>query len=207
MKKISFLIFLFVCLFSCTEDDVDYGLGEYYEEIATAAGEEIFILDNGKTLININTSYPTSFEAGQRIYLKYIYSDEDKEKINIRSAGRVTQGILEAVEEEKILNHPDDLIEFESAWLGNHYLNALFYIEHKSSPHSVSLWVDEQKTGTDVINIYFLHDRKDDERGVPSFSTVSFDLYPVLGEPNGEKKIKVHFNTTNYGKRFSEFNY
>lgn len=207
MKRTSFILLFAFIIFNSCEDPIDYGYGQYYVEIVTALGDEIFELDNGQKLINTNASYPTAFEAGQRILLRFSYVEGCKDKIKIRFAGRLIQGVLDTVEQEKILAHPNDPVKLESLWIGNHFLNILFYIEHKSEPHSVVLWVDKLKVDKNKIDIYFLHNINNDEKGVFTFMSTSFDLSSVLGQPQGEKTIKIHLNTTNYGNKIYEFNY
>lgn len=208
MKKLLIIFFsFFLFLSACKEDDVDYGLGEYYVEFVTALGNEMFVLHNGNEIINRNTSYPTSYDPGERVQLKFSYLKNSEEEIIIHSATRIIQGVLDPVTKAEISSHPNDPIEFVSLWIGNGDLNILFYIEHKYKPHKISLWMDQREIDEDIINIYFLHDNNGDERGVPSHSSVSYDLYKILGDSDETRKLRIHFNTTNLGYKCFEYNY
>jgi hypothetical protein len=211
MKGKSYFLFLisyFLFLISCSPDAVDYGLGAYYVEIATAGGDNAFLLDNGKTVYNVNGKKYASIEAGNRVYLYFSYTDERREEIIIHSCSNVFKGELKAVEKEKIQEYANDPILFESAWIGSRYLNLLFYIEMKSETHSVSLITDESPTDNpEEIRLYFRHNIHNDPPGHPVSVCTSYDLSSVLGEPRGDRTLLINFNTSNYGDKTYEFKY
>jgi hypothetical protein len=200
-------IFFCICLFftSCEKEAVDYGLGEYYVEIVTALNDNAFRLDTGKTIYNTNKETYKDFKEGDRVYLNFSYLENDQ--IAIHGASKISSGELKAVAQNDFAGYADDPVRLESAWLGSHYLNILFYMDYKSVKHTIALITGELQKNDPEVNLYFRHDKKDDPAGYPTKVYVSFDLSKVLGEPQGDRTVHVRFNTTNYGDKTCEFKY
>ncbi|MDL2223610.1 hypothetical protein LJB98_05900, partial [Bacteroidales bacterium OttesenSCG-928-M11] len=78
MKKVFVIISLLLSLYACSEDKVDYGFGEYYEELATCVSDHTFLLDDGTYLIaeNIDPKY-TNINEGDRFYLMFSFLERD----------------------------------------------------------------------------------------------------------------------------------
>jgi hypothetical protein len=183
---------------------VDYGLGEYYVEIVTALGEDAFLLDTGKTVYGGGGK---SFEPEDRVYLNFSYQEESSNQITIHSSAKISKGNLNAVKETGIPEYANDPIRFESAWIGSHYLNLRFYMEYKSEIHKIALITDSVRVNNPEIDIFFRHDKNKDKPGYFTPVYVSFDLKEVLGEPRGDRTLRVNFNTTNYGDKTYAFKY
>jgi hypothetical protein len=201
-----------ICLFlltlgACQEQVVDYGLGDYYEEIATAVDTDDFLLDNGKTVHNMNPEYRVNFEAGTRVYLRFAYEEGSDTQIRLSGLFPITQGNLQAVEENYIFQQENDPVRLESAWIGSHYLNLHFYMEYSSQTHALMLLTDVAQSDQSELHLYLRHNKNNDPAGHWKYLRVSYDLSKVLGEPQGDRTIQVHFHTTNYGDKTSIFTY
>lgn len=207
--KFLYSIFLIgtLCLYSCKDDDVDYGYGAYYVEIVTALGEEVFLLDNGLEIVNVDPGYKTNFRVGERVQINFSYISDNFEEVKIRYATKMPLGELQKLDLESILIYPDDPVKFESSWIGSHYFNVRFYIERKSEVHTIELYVDESTLNQEEIDIYFLHDAKNDSKGSLISMKASFNLVSILGEPEGNRKLRIYFNTSNLDKISYLYNY
>lgn len=212
MKLKYFGCFLFLLLlFSCKEDEVDYGYGSYLVEVVTSQGNGRFCMDNGNLLDCRSCEKGMEYEAGERVYLMFSYLKDDTEntvrEIAVHSAVKVPLGDLIMVDAEKIGLLKEDPIRLESIWLGSRYINMLLYVEFNSQPHRMALVCKEFNDKEDKIELYFTHDRDSDPPGAPVKSIISFDLSNVLGEPSGTQDIVIHINTSNYGRKTYQFLY
>ncbi|MCL1936962.1 MAG: hypothetical protein FWF52_01020 [Candidatus Azobacteroides sp.] len=211
-KKCLFLsmgsLLFFFLFFACTSSDsVDYGLGEYYVEITTALGDNAFLLDSGKTIQSVGGETGRSYEAGDRVFLNFSYIEGSADQITIHASAKIVLGTLTPVEEKDIEAFANDPIRLESAWIGDHYLNLRIYMEYQSEKHKIGLFTDKERLDQPEIIVYFLHDANNDPPGYPTSLYLSFDLEGALGEPEGNKILQIHFNTTNYGQKIYELNY
>ena len=200
-------IFALLLLGACEDDSVNYGLDKYYTEIATTLNPGTFLLDNGKTVYSIENGNFPDLESGQRVYLRFSYLEDDSNQITIHSCSKISQGVLTAIPSQEISALANDLIRFESAWIGSHFLNIQFYMEYKSETHQITLAIDETNVNDEEVNLYFRHDKKEDAPGYPVLVLVSYDLSEVLGEPKGDRKLSINFNTSNYGDRNFQYIY
>ncbi|MDR0798777.1 MAG: hypothetical protein LBN18_03345 [Dysgonamonadaceae bacterium] len=212
--KISRSILLFLCfaLFSCENDPVDYGLGEYFQDIVTAAENRIFLLDNGKQVYEQQTGDTANvYQAGKRVVLIYSYTDsnvsENLRPVHIHQSYAIPLGELKTTTTMNIGRLPEIPIQLQSVWMGSHYLNFRFYMEYKSETHSMMLVCDEKKSGNAEQTLYLKHDTNKDPAGYWVFTLMSIDLSRVLGEPTGERTLHVHLQTTNYGEKTYTFKY
>jgi hypothetical protein len=202
---------LSVFLTSCENNQFDYGLDKYYEEIVTAMGKNVFLLDDGKTILNVNENETQTFQSGERIFLNYTLlpkatSDYDY-TVRVNGASKITLGKLNKVSQQEIESSAKEPVHLESVWLGNHYLNMQFYINRKSESHIIGLLTDSTQLANDTIQIYFKHDLNNDPAGYLSHVFLSFDLENVLGKPENKKNIAVNINTDNYGAKIYELKY
>jgi hypothetical protein len=202
-----FLLF-FSLLFSCSDStSVNYNLGAYYVEIATAQGEHVFLLDTGNSVRNVGRKNEGTFATGDRVYLVFSYVDGKTGEIEIHSSAKIFQKDLNVVRREDISNYANDPVVFESAWIGGHYLNLRIYMEYKSEAHKVFLIMDESQVNSGEIKLYFRHDVNNDAPGYLSPVYISCNLGKALGEPRGEQTLLINFNTTNYGDKTYKFKY
>lgn len=211
MKQSVFLIIMILLLVSCDNNKVDYGYDIYYKEIVTVTDKNLFTLDNGKTAISVNESVTSSLNVGDRILLHYTLLDEKISgydyTIRINGLARIPQIALSPVSPEDIESRANEPIQFESVWIGSHFLNMQFYIDFKSEAHSIALLTDSTKLDNDTIYIYFAHNSNNDPPGSPSHLYISFDLQEVLGKPENNKPLLVNVNTSNYGNKTYELKY
>ena len=206
------LVVLFLFLFSaCSDDDVDYGYGEYKVDIVTYLAPNSFLLDNGKTAYNVEPKTSREYEEGDRIWLHYSFLPDIKSgydfAIRVNGSSKITKSKLLPVKADTIGDFKNDPIQFESAWIGSHYLNMQFYMDFKSEPHQIALITDSKKLKNDSIWIYFRHDINNDPPGYANHVIASFDLKELLGEPQHNKVLFVNFNTSNYGDKMLELKY
>jgi hypothetical protein len=196
--------------FSCEEYEVDYALGEYFQEIATTLNDSAYALDSGETLCRVSRTTNKSPEAGKRVFLTYSYVDK---KIDFYDSAVTIHRLSEILTGElRLENKPDtfpaDPIRLESVWIGDHYLNMRFYFNYNSKPHSIGLLTHSTHLHSDTIRLYFTHDLNGDFSGYPVYSLLSFDLEKVLGSPERMKPLLVYINTSNYtNKEYYEFKY
>ena len=199
---------LFLSLSSCTSSpSVDYGLGEYYVEIVTALDKNTFQLDSGKTIYAVGGKIDSSYEAGDRVFLNFSYLEKTIDRVTVHASAKISLGALKPVEEKEIADFANDPLSLESVWMGSHYLNFRIYMEYKSVKHKVALFTDKNKLDQPEIDVYFRHDANNDPPGYPAFLYLSFDLKETLGEPEGNKILRIHLHTTNYGDKTYELNY
>ena len=193
---------------SCTPDKVvDYGYGEYYVEIVTALENNAFRLDNGQTIRDSNKTAQKTFASGDRVYLYFSYGNTPSDPITVHGASKIFSDVLKTASEETISQQTSDPVRFISAWIGSYYLNLHFYFDYRSTAHKIGLVVDEKRVDDSEIHLYLRHDKSGDAPGYPTAIYVSFDLRKVLGEPQGNRSLFVHSNTTNYGNKISILNY
>lgn len=215
IKSPAFFILFYIVLFcligssfffSCSEkEDVDYGYGEYYVEMATVLTGKTFLLDCGKTVYNQKEI--EGLKEGERILFNYSYLNRETNNVTIRYIKRVFSGNLEFVDSEKIQEYENIPVRLESVWLSNHYLNFQFYMEYLSEAHTVSLYADKLEMNKDEIRLYFLHNKNNDSPGYWKSSTVSFDLQKELEPSSNKRLLIVHVVSENYGKKEYKFEY
>jgi hypothetical protein len=198
---------VFCLLLSCTPvDTVDYGLDDYQAELATAlATPNDFLLDTGLEVHNSNTGFKQTYNKGDRVYLRFSFVDN--RTVFLYSASKVTSGVLKADTPANMANYKSDPVRLESAWGRSGYLNVKFYMDYKATPHKLALVVDEAELNAQEVDLYFNHDSAGDTPGYPLAAFVSFDLSKTLGQPLGERTLRVHFNTTNYGNTTYTYKY
>jgi hypothetical protein len=190
-----------------SEPAIDYGMGEYYVEMVTAVGNDAFLLDNGRTIRDSNKTAKRSFVAGARVYLSFSYGESPDDPITVHGAFQIFSSILKTMPETTLSQQKQDPIRLESVWLGSHYLNLKFYMEYRSTAHKLSLLADEKLFLTPETHLYFSHDKNNDSPGYSTAIYASFDLGEILGEPQGDRTLLVHFNTTNDGNKIYTFKY
>ena len=200
-------LWLVLALASCSPDVVDYGFGDYYVEIVTALENNTFRLDSGTILYDSNKTAEKTFAAGDRVYLYFSYGDTPSEPITVHAASKIFSDALKPMTEEAIDQQANVPVRLESAWVGSHYLNLHCYIEYRSKAHKITLVVDEEKADDLELHLYLRHNDNDDIPGYPTSIYASYDLSDVLGEPQGDRSLLVHFNTTNYGNKIYTFKY
>jgi hypothetical protein len=214
MKTITF--FLLACFsvffFSCDEDAaVDYGLGEYYQHIATVLNDSAYLLDSGETLYNVKYRANKPREANKRVFLTYSLEKEKSapydRAIALHGLSEIASGELKAVDETEIDFSSSVPIRLESVWIGSHYLNMQFYFNYKSQTHSIGLLTDSSRLSGDTLHLYFMHDKNQDLPGYPVHLFLSFDLEKVLGRPENTKNLLLNINTSNYADKPYEFKY
>jgi hypothetical protein len=201
-----------ILLFSCeNSDDVDYGYGEYYEELVTAKGNDVFLLDNGKTLINASKNTGKSVQAGDRVLLNYTLLSEKTTgydyTVRVNGLSKIPLGDLKPVDQKTIDAAVNDPVLFESLWLGSHYLNLQFYFNYKSEQHYIGLLTDSTLLKNDTIHIYFRHDPQNDKPGYSNKAILSVDMEKTLGKPEKKKVLLLNISTINYGEKQYELKY
>jgi hypothetical protein len=212
-RRICFLLLpVLLFLFSCEEEPVDYGLGEYYQEIVTVLGENVFVSDAGKTFFNVRPIDGQSYDKNvKRVFLTYSYAKEEippyDQAIIVRGSSSVATGDLKAVSQKEINDLPDEPVYLESLWIGSHYLNMQFYFDYKSEAHAIGLLTDSTRLDNDTIRLYFKHDLKNDPPGHPTHLFLSFDLEKVLNKPENNRPLLIHIHTGNYGNKTYELKY
>ncbi|MDR2804790.1 MAG: hypothetical protein LBB85_03985, partial [Dysgonamonadaceae bacterium] len=194
-------------LFSCTSEAVDYGMDKYYVEIVTALDNDAFLLDTGPTIRDSNKTAGRSFASGDRVYLSFSYGQSPSDPITVHGAAKIFSDTLKTMPENTLSQQKTDPVRLESAWIGNRYLNLIFYMEYRSKTHKLALWVNENQVKDREIDLYFSHDKNNDTPGYPVALYASYDLSKVLGEPQGDRTLSVHFNTTNYGNKICTLKY
>ena len=200
-------LWLLLALVSCSPEVVNYGYGDYYVEIVTALGNNTFLLDRGQTLYDSNQTAKQSFTSGDRVYLYFSYGDALSDPIKVHAASKIFSDTLKRMPEEKISQQANAPVRLESAWTGSRYLNLHLYLEYRSKAHKIALVVDEAQVEESEIHLYLRHDTNGDTPGYPTSIYVSYDLSKALGEPQGDRNLLVHLNTTNYGEKTSTFKY
>jgi hypothetical protein len=200
-----------VFLNSCENDEYDYGLDKYYVEIGTAVEKNVFLLDNGKTILNVGEKAIQSFQRGERIYLNYTLLPETSTgydyTVRVNAASKITLGKLKKTDLKEIESSVQEPVRLESIWVGSHYLNMQFYMNRKSESHTVGLLADSVSFAGDAVQIYFKHDPNNDLPGYPVHIFLSFDLEDVLGNPENNKTLAININTSEYGNKIYELNY
>jgi hypothetical protein len=196
--------------FSCEDTKaVDYGFGEYFEEIVTAVSENVFVLDNGKTLFNTNEKASKAYQSGDRILMNYTLLHETTAgydyTVRINGSSKVPLTELSLVDQKTIQSLVSEPVFFESLWVGNHYLNLQFYINYKSETHSIKLLTDSSLIKNDTVYVYFKHDTKNDAPGYSSHVFLSADLEKTFGK--SKRVLFFNINTINYGEKQYELKY
>jgi hypothetical protein len=212
ISKIALFIAVLLSFFSCEDDTVDYGLGEYYQNLATVLNDSAYILDSGESLYNVNYEQNKPLDANKRVFLTYSYAEKENSlydhAIVVHGISEIAQSELKAVDKARIDSFPAEPVFLESVWIGSHYLNMQFYFNYHSKSHSIGLMTDSLQLHADTIQLYFKHDTNLDSPGYPAHLFLSFDLEQVLGKPVENKKpLAVHINTDNYADDTYKFNY
>jgi hypothetical protein len=194
-------------LVACSSDPVvDYGMGEYYVELATALGNNDFLIDSGQTLHDSNKTAQRTFSAGSRVYLSFSYNETPDDPITVHGIAPIFSDYLKTATQTVLSQQKKDPIRLESVWIGRHYLNLKFYMEYRSASHKLALLMDEQETPNPEAHLHFAHDKNNDAAGYPTSLYASFRLNDILGEPQGTRTLHIHFNTDK-GEKIFTFNY
>jgi hypothetical protein len=207
------LFLLFLLFFACKEDTVDYGLGAYYQDIVTSLGDYTYLSDAGEKIYDATPENHKSYNDSARVFLTYSFTEnqtpspDQGQAITVHGSSSVTQGNLKSGGKQDIDKLPDEPVRLESVWIGSHYLNLRFYMEHKSKTHSIGLIADKDDLNKENIHIYFKHNHNEDPPGYWVYVVTSFDLETVLGHPEGNKTLYIHLNSTNYGDKIYELRY
>jgi uncharacterized protein YqkB len=205
---------LFVCclpLSSCWEKDpIDYGLDQYYVEIATVVSKAEFLLDNGKKIIAENPTNNT-IEKDNRILLNYTLLPETTadydQTIHVNGLVKLPIVKLTSAKQKDIETSPNEPIYLESLWIGSHYLNLKLNIDYHSEPHTINFLTDSEYLQKDTISIYLKHDKNNDLQGHQSSLLISVELKEILGEPKNKKTLLLHIDSSNYGNEVYELKY
>jgi hypothetical protein len=197
---------------SCaSEEVVDYGFGEYYQELATVLNDSAYMLDTGQTLCNKDYKKNKTLDAGKRVLLTYSYEKQNVTSYNfaisLHGLSEIILGELNAIAKNELDDFPTEPVRLESVWIGSHYLNVHFYFNYHSTSHSIGLFSDSTQLHADTVPLYFVHDSKGDLPGYAVHSYLSFDLEKVLGSPENRKNLLLNINTTNYANKTYEFRY
>jgi hypothetical protein len=186
---------------SCDTETVDYGFGEYFEEIATATSGNAFLSDQGKKILSVNEK--PVFEAGERVYLNYTLLPETTPgfdyTVRINGSSKIPVGKIKRGSQADVESAVREAVHFESIWIGSHYLNMQFYINYKSEAHTIGMIVDSTRLDSDTIHMYFDHNPNHDPVGYPVHLMLSFDLKDLPGDPGNNKNLLIDINTNNYG--------
>lgn len=211
MQRFIVLAAISVFLISCENDKVDYGFDKYYEEIVTAMEKNVFLLDDGKKILNTKENEKLIFQSGDRVLINYTLLPETKsgydQVVRLNGASKIPQGKLKLTDGKDIESSIKAPVHLESVWLGSHYLNLQMYINRKSEAHTIGLLADSTQLSNDTLRIYFEHNPNNDLVGFPVHFFLSFDLENVLGKPGNKKNIAVHINTDNYETKIYKFKY
>jgi hypothetical protein len=211
MKYLIVLSTISIFLISCENDKVDYGYDKYYEEIVTAMGKNVFLLDDGKKILSTNENEKLNLQSGDRVLIHYTLLPETEsgydQVVRLNGASKIPQGKLKLVSEKDIKAAVKEPVHLESAWLGSHYLNLQMYMNRYSEAHTIGLLADSTQLSNDTLRIYFEHNPNNDSAGYPVHFFLSFDLENVLGKPENTKNIAVNINTDNYGTKIYELKY
>jgi len=208
MKRYLSFIGIIVFFLGCEDHSYDYGYDRYYTEIVTALERNVFQLDDGKTLYS---KTEVNANRGDRLFLHYTLLDENNSgfdyTVRVNGAGSVLSRPLKVVSQNEMQSMKSEPIQFQSMWIGSHYLNMQFYMDYRSVAHSVALVVDERSLGESPLEIHFKHDSNNDPAGFPVHLYASFDLKEILGEPQQNKQIRIFVNTSNYGEKIYDLAY
>lgn len=212
MKKITTVVLLLLFFCACSEDSADYGLGEYYKELATVVSDNTLLLDNGKYLHAANLGSYSGISKGARVYLMFSYRNNDtnnqEREIEIHAVSRISLGELRDMSWLEIASIENDPVRLDGVWLGSHYLNMQFYMNFKSIAHTIDLAYDKSMIDDDgTYRLYFIHQDNNDPPGASVRITLSFDLEPELGLPQGDRPVCVVINSSNYGNKEYAFLY
>ena len=194
-------LWLLLALASCSPDVVDYGFGNYYVEFATALENHAFLLDDGQTIYDSNETAGKSFASGDRVYLYFSYGNTLSDPVTVHAISKIFSDTLKTMPEETIFQQANEPVRLESVWIGSRYLNLHLYIEYRSTAHKITLVADEEQVNDSEVHLYLRHDSKGDAPGYPTTVYASYDLSKVLGEPQGDRDLLVHFNTTTDGNK------
>lgn len=191
--------------FGCSKEEIDYGLGEYRVDWVEVKSSRVFSLLNDRetTLYNTGENFINDPEAGNRLILNYAYSDKPAPGydygIEVNGITPVTCGELKALPEQSINGLKNDPIIFESAWIGRQYLNISFYLDIKSTHHTIAL----VKANTphpdypDATALLFRHDKKGDGAGSRKKVYASFDI-SSLSDTERSGRIVLSIHPSNY---------
>jgi hypothetical protein len=209
----SVLLCSVLLFFACEEETVDYGLGEYYQEIVTSLGSHNYLSDAGEKLYNARPGSAKSYEDSTRVLLTYSFTEDIEpspnrgKAVTVHSSSSIVRGYLKTIEKKNIDRLPDDPIQLESVWIGSHYVNLRFYMDYKSKTHSIALVCAGEDVNEENIHLYFSHNSNDDPAGYKIYAIASFDLEQTMGNPKGNKTLYIHLNTSNYGEKIYELKY
>lgn len=204
------VIFLSLIFFSCEKKIIDYGLGEYYEEIVTAKGGNIFETDAGRIFYD-KSETDKSYQVGDRVLVNFTLLTETTSgydfTVRVNSSAKIPLGELQAVSQKNINEAVNETVQLESLWMGNHYLNLNLYFYFKSETHSIGLLADSLSLKSDTVQIYLRHNTKNDPPGALNRLFISFDLEKVLGKPENKLLLLLNIDTSNYGNKTYELKY
>ena len=208
MPSMNYKLILIILLLSaaCSEDKVVYDIGEYKVDLATVQinnDKQAFLLDNNELLLS-NVHYQ-NIESGQRVRINYSYLPETSSGydyvVKINGITATVQSKLTEVDSTAVDTVANVPVHLESAWVGSHYLNIIFYINYHSTKHTISLITDKTTTQEKEVLIYFRHNDNDDANGYMRKVIASFDLSDILGEPLSDRLLLVNINSDNYGSK------
>ncbi len=194
------IVFSILLLCSCNKE-TDYGVGEYRVDMVKVESDNSFsLLDkNETTLYNADAKKIQGIEPGNRILLNYSYLDQKQNGydhvIKVNGASWVHCDSVRTI----MSSLKDDPIYFESAWIGQNYLNMSFYIDQHTETHQIAL-IQTNTTnvsGNHYTHLELRHDNKDDSPGSRKKINASFDLSP-LNLISGKDTIILKIQATYY---------
>jgi hypothetical protein len=204
LNPVYFILCIFLLL-GCSNDEVDYGLGEYRVDWVEVKSPRVFSLLNERETMLYNTeeNVINNLKTGDRVILNYAYSGKPASGydygIKINGISPVICGELKTLPEQDMNKLKNDPVIFESVWIGRKYLNISLYLDINSKQHNIGL-VKSNAPHPDYPNakyLLFRHDKNDDSAGSRKKVCASFDI-GSLGQISPSDTIVLSIHPSNY---------
>ena len=216
MSSIKTFFAYLLCILSlgaCKEEYVYPDVLTEFTELKTNKTGDLanLITDRGEqfTINQAPTKYDLTPDSIYRAISVYQPLEKEPNKVRLYSIGIVNAPlpIMESELKDGIKNDPVDI---QSIWKSGHYINMilLFQIKDKGHVcHFIDQGIEKNPDGSQVLQLTFFHDRKDDYEAFTQRINFSIPLWHYEGKLKKGDKIRFHIHTYKEGKVTREFNY
>ena len=217
--RIFFILLCMLSLEACKEDEYAYPnvLTELTETETDSDGMlSQLTTDQGETfkVCEQPADYKFKTDTLYRMLTVFEIMNEQTKQLKVYSARPVFSKVPqpESYFKGSIKTDPVDI---QSIWRSGNYLNLILNVQTKDKPHAFH-FVDQgihtcdttaSTTKTQVLEITFFHDRKQDYEAFTTKYCFSIPLRPYQNKMRKGDKIRLHINTYKEGETTREFNF
>ncbi|MBQ0116078.1 MAG: hypothetical protein KBT10_09470 [Bacteroidales bacterium] len=220
MTRLSLISLLLLALCavtaSCSDDDIGEQYTDYRNDIVTyngwnGSGNATFTLvgrnDEQSVLLNSDVKPIDGLKAGQRVLLRYNFSDDGNGYDDVRN---ITAYSLTRIISDTLRHHAGDspcrTVRLRSLWRTGDYINIHCQVEYTGKERVFALVADDATLHSDTVDCYLRHELRTDTAYHWRECYGSFYVGAIWrGHP--ERTLRVHLDDNTFPSvKYYDFN-